>query len=505
LASVAAFSCLVATVPGERLDVLTRPAFRGGGGGETENAAAAYGFAVPFLDIAPHGKLLGLFERNLRVTDLDLVSDKDVTPGEPTLNLRRRDLRYARLDRTDLHQADLTGANLDGASLVGADLRGVFLHCADVGILLLTESRRAATCPSARGADFSKARLGESSLSGLDLGGAQLEEADLGGAKLAHANMAGANLYSARLERADLTGGIAMQGANLATAALQGADLAGAKLQAADLTSASLQGAVLDFASLDAAVLRDADLEGASLFRARLPAASLAGASIRAASLREAWVWRTVPPDPGQSELADLAGLRTDPPTKTDASELDVMLKRMTDARLEARVRDAVADILGAPDGRPSVERGTAFVGNAAWADVARASLQSAPEQRAGELASGQSSLVRAAAVAASGGDSAGNQGPTAPAAASPPAGPLRGNDRRSLLTRHLAALACKPRWANGSVATGLSLRALGPAFNGDVGGFYEGLRRADCAAGRLVPAALMSRLANAMESAHGK
>ena len=69
------------------------------------------------------GSLLGFFPRNLNVTDTDLVVDKDVTPGETSLNLRGRDLRFARLDRTDLHQADMTGANLDGASLVGADLR----------------------------------------------------------------------------------------------------------------------------------------------------------------------------------------------------------------------------------------------------------------------------------------------------------------------------------------------------------------------------------------------
>ena len=32
-------------------------------------------------------------------TDTDLVADRDVTPGEPTLKLRGRDLRFARLDR----------------------------------------------------------------------------------------------------------------------------------------------------------------------------------------------------------------------------------------------------------------------------------------------------------------------------------------------------------------------------------------------------------------------
>ena len=87
------------------------------------------GYAVPGVEHA-HRKasLFGLFHRNLIVTDTDLVVDKDVTPGEPSINLRGRDLRYAKLDRTDLHQADMTGANLEGASLVGADLRGAWMR-----------------------------------------------------------------------------------------------------------------------------------------------------------------------------------------------------------------------------------------------------------------------------------------------------------------------------------------------------------------------------------------
>src|SRR5204862_327051 len=66
------------------------------------------GYAVPGLGAAHESSLFGLFQRNLNVTDLDLVVDKDVTPGEPSINLRGRDLRFARLDRTDLHQADMT-------------------------------------------------------------------------------------------------------------------------------------------------------------------------------------------------------------------------------------------------------------------------------------------------------------------------------------------------------------------------------------------------------------
>src|SRR5690606_8444484 len=120
-------SFFVATIPGERLDKLSRSL---SGARAFEAERTTYGFVLPFFGQSPDGRLFGLFERNLNVTDTDLVVDKDVSPGEPSLNLRGRDLRYAKLDRTDLHQADLTGADLEGASFTGADLSGAFLQCA---------------------------------------------------------------------------------------------------------------------------------------------------------------------------------------------------------------------------------------------------------------------------------------------------------------------------------------------------------------------------------------
>src|SRR5262249_21756452 len=152
------------------------------------------------------GSLFGFFQRNLNVTDTDLVIDKAVTPGRPTLNLRGRDLRFAKFDRTDLHQADMTGANLDGASLVGADLRGVWMSWPNLNALLLSDSHRAGQCASARGTNLSKARLAEAKLAGVDMRLAKLDEARLEGAQLGHAILSGASLASARLDGADLSG-----------------------------------------------------------------------------------------------------------------------------------------------------------------------------------------------------------------------------------------------------------------------------------------------------------
>jgi hypothetical protein len=71
------------------------------------------------------GERASLFLRNLVVMDRDLVNDASIGPGDVSLSLRYRDLRNARLDRSDLKQTDLRGADLTGASLEGADLSGV--------------------------------------------------------------------------------------------------------------------------------------------------------------------------------------------------------------------------------------------------------------------------------------------------------------------------------------------------------------------------------------------
>ena len=211
--------------------------------------------------IGSDGALFGVFPRNLHVTDAALAVGRDIASDGRSVNLRGRDLRLARLDRVGLQRADLTGANLDGASLAGADLRHIRLACEERTDLRPSENRQSAPCASARGANFTKARMSEVRMAGIDLRGARLEEARLDGADMAHGLMSGANFASARLERADVTGGAALQGTNFLLASLQGADLSGAKLQMADFANASLQGANLSLANLEGAVLRDHDYE----------------------------------------------------------------------------------------------------------------------------------------------------------------------------------------------------------------------------------------------------
>lgn len=451
---VLALSFFVATIPGEALDRKGRSLF----GLADESAAVRSGiyqggFALPFLASKQDGTLFGLFSRNLVVTDTDLVVDKDVSAGEPTLKLRGRDLRFARLDRSDLHQADLTGADVSGASFVGADLRDIWLQCADVNELLLSDNRERAQCATARNADFSRARLDRAQLTGLDLRGARLEEARLVGADMPYALLTGANFSAARLDMADITGGVQAQGANFLIASLPGADLTGAQLQFADFSSAGLQGAGLDYANLHGAVLRDADLEGASLQQARLIGTDMSGARLIGGDLRWAQVWAASPPSPTSLALSDTTGLEVARPTEADKATMRRAIDRIEVPATRVLVGDSLAPLLDA-------ER------NARWEG-------SADEQRWKQLAA---------------------------EGAARSAGPAFRGD----LTSHLASAMCRPRWSDGGLATGVARRAQSSTFRGDMVAVFDRLTAASCVAGQAVDARIMRSLTTAVDMARG-
>jgi hypothetical protein len=94
LATVAAGSLFVATVPGEAVDRYAPLLGRQDGNGQ----GAMFGAVLPWAE-----PVLGLFRRSLHVVDTDLASTgRDARRA--SISLRGRDLRYARPDRTDLHR-----------------------------------------------------------------------------------------------------------------------------------------------------------------------------------------------------------------------------------------------------------------------------------------------------------------------------------------------------------------------------------------------------------------
>ncbi len=452
LTFVALFSFFVATIPGERLDLAVHKFFRMDERQQTSQGGAPYfqGFTIPFLWGSSDGSLFGFFHRNLIVTDIDLVVDKEVTLKERSLSLRGRDLRFAKLDRSDLHQADMTGVNLDGASLVGTDLTRARLNCQDETELLLGEGRSQAKCASARHADFTGAKLNLAQMTGIDLSGAKLENALLEEAVLKFSILEGANFWNANLRKADLTAGIQAQGANFLVARLEGADLNGAQLQFADFSNAQLQGASFAHAHLQGAVLRDADLSAASMVRARLHGADMTGAVLTGADMRWAAIWMTLPSVAGNLKLADMSSAQIKPLTKVDRETLESTLKGISNNKLRILVADSLKGILSTKK-------------SAAWAasdDIAR-----------------WQALATIAAPANSG-------------------------DYRGELTNYLETLACKARWSNGSVAQGVARRANGPQFLGDLGAIYLRFSSVEeCKPAEGISKRLMQGLASAVDA----
>ena len=424
LSSVVFLSFIVATIPGEWLDRSLRKYFEGTPASGFQRAISTGLWTdyiadnpLPFLFSGSDGTLFGLFERNLNVTDIDFVVDRDVSPGEPSISLRGRDLRFARLDRSDLHQADMTGVNLDGASLTGANLMDVRLNCSDERYLILTDDREKARCASARKAKFTFARLGHASMNAIDLRGADLQEADLSGAQMKYAWLAGANFSSAKLQRTDMTGGARAQGAEFLLANLEGANLTGAQLQYADFSNALMQGATLEHAQLQGATLRDADLDGAYMRRIRLQAADLSGTNLRGADLRQSQVWHTLPPRSEYLRLADFSNVEVAELTKDERNQLMSSIYAIQDPRLRGNVRDSVTNLIDA--GTSAEWQGSDDA--RFWQSLARI---------------GQPGVI---------------------------------GDYRSELTDYLELLACQARWSNGAVAEGIARRATNGRFTGDV------------------------------------
>lgn len=441
LGMVLYLSYFAATVPGERLDTIGRKLNQWAslsGDGKLLHG----GLNMPAL--VADNSILGLFQRNLMVIDADLTQ----LEGARTLRLRGRDLRHAKLDRTDLAGADLTGARLDGASLIGANLENASLGCADPDALMLSDSRTAARCVSARGVDLRRARLNGARLWGIDLSEAKLDDADLERADISNGLLIGATLTNAQLDKAELTGGVQAQGANFLNASLQGADLTGARLQLADFSSASMHGAILNFAQLEGAILRDANLEAASLMRARVIAADMAGARITAGDLRGTQVWMSTTPLWDGTGLTDLSELIVRPPNEADLAALKDGLQQVAASEAGARAKELWAQMSGDSAGW------RATVDHQRWQSWAGAT-------------------------------------PVPPAL-------TYGAD----LTTYLSNLMCSARWDDGAVATGIARRAAAPQFRGDPVQLYDRLRENGCAASAQTAPAALEVLSAAAESA---
>src|ERR1700722_13206235 len=204
----------------------------------------------------------------------------DVAVDLKKANLRKKDLRRAKLN-----DADLYGANLEGAILSEADLRGANLALATLAQVTFRESDLDGANLS--GADLHEASFSRANLCGANLHKANLSKTDFFDADLANTNLIEAKLVDARLYRSDFRKAD-LRGANLQGADLGKSDLRNANLSEADLYQADLNGTLLIDADLSRAHLEEARVFGADLLRANLNGADLSKATLLTTNLRDA-------------------------------------------------------------------------------------------------------------------------------------------------------------------------------------------------------------------------
>ncbi|HFB2047676.1 MAG: pentapeptide repeat-containing protein [Hyphomicrobiaceae bacterium] len=442
------FSCLIATIPGEKLDKYMRAQITDR---ETSNniiSELMFRFNITSILGQSDGPVFGYFPRNLIVSDLDLIANGELKSNTSSISLRGRDLRYARLDRSALHHADMTGANLNGASLVAADLRGVRLNCKHEIELILGLERARAKCASARGANFTNALLQKTILAGVDLSGANLEGAQLQGSILKLAILEGTNFWNANLRKADLSTGIQAQGASFLVARLEGADFHGAQLQFADFTSAQLQGTSFEHAHLEGAVFLNANLSAANLSYSKLYAANLTNAILTGVDMRFASIWMTLPPSTRRIKLIDMSDIQIQPLNNIDRETLRKTLRVVSSRELRSRINHSIKDIIS----------NSASV---TW----RNSDEFTKWERLISNTRSKNNI-----------------------------------DYRANLTSFLGNLACKSQWNDGSIAKGIVLRAMQHRFLGNQSELYLRLTTANkCKPATNVSAPLLQTLFSAI------
>ena len=77
----------------------------------------------------------------------------------------------------------------------------------------------------------------------------------------------------------------------------------------------------------------------------------------------------------------------------------------------------------------------------------------------------------------------------------------LQGSSNNDRLTHYLSRLMCSSRWNDGSLATGIVVRATNQGFNGDAAGILNSLKSPDCQASKGLDKDLLQRLSNKVQN----
>ncbi len=200
-----------------------------------------------------------------------------VRGSEIELDLSRRSLRYAWLDRSrfppttfagsDLHCSKLRETKLQGAVFDGAELNGAVFDDAD----LRKASFKDVT---SSGTKFEKSDMRDVVLSGSEFRDGSFRGARMEGAVARNVDFYGTDLKQTKFHGADMSN-VDFFGGDLDRAEFHGADLDGAEFHGTTLRNAEIYGVILEDAEFRATNANGAKFYGTSLRRADVTETSL--------------------------------------------------------------------------------------------------------------------------------------------------------------------------------------------------------------------------------------
>ncbi len=229
-----------------------------------------------------------------------------------TLNLTKRNLRFANFEGADLTKADFSGAILDYVNFRRTNLQNTRWEPYDyfrkgrdnqrVQFSVNTQNWEKSDIrdllpdkTSAKFINLQKANLQEAKMMTADLQGADLSNANLEGANMAIVNLQGSNIYSANLKgvilnSANLKGAFIfatnLENADMRSTYQPGAFIYDTNLKNTQLSRANLQGTEISHAKLKGAIMEEVNLKGAYIYSSELQGADMQNADLQGTYLR---------------------------------------------------------------------------------------------------------------------------------------------------------------------------------------------------------------------------
>ncbi len=229
---------------------------------------------------------VGLFRRNLFLTDRNFNELKMAQNGESRVNLRARDLRYATFNRSNIVGGDFTHAKLQGATFINASLKD-----------------------------------------------SNFNHATLDGARFIDTNLNGSTFTETKAF-----------GTNFTRASLNNAFFKKSGIIASNFSNAHLAGVNFNDAKLHGSHFYKADLRASTFINSWLIGVSFSDANLQAADLSKGPIWESVPPS--QNQLIDLKNRKLLPPSKNERRWIIMGLNQIHDKSLRTKIMAILSPVM---------------------------------------------------------------------------------------------------------------------------------------------------------------